>query len=190
MVVRLAVLALVLGVAACTTIADVISRASGGIRVGEVRRGPAGDYRKLMASFNGWTVWETAVQTEIACFAIKAGNGRLSPEPAPASAIVTGVGGGFFVRQAPGDRAPTGGFYGSNAFVKTVRGEVDGLAYDAVPIDALGGWEGQSGFYDVSSGPHLDSEDLLRRDTGAIDFSGITRALALVSSCAAEAPTV
>ena len=186
---RLVVLALVLGVAACTTVADIILQSSGGFHVGEVRRGPAGEYRKLVASFSGWTVWETAVQSDIACFAIKAGNGRLSSAPDAAFGFVSGEGGGFFLRLAPGDGGPAAGFYGSHVFVKAALGEVGGVIYDAVPVDALRGWDGQSGLYEVASGPHHTSEEGLRRDTGAIDFSGITRALELVRSCAAAAPT-
>ena len=188
-VVRLGVFALLLGVAACTTFADVIAQARGGFHVGEVRRGPAGDYRKLVASFEGWTVWETGLQADVICFALKAGNGRLSPVPAAAFGLISGDGGGFYLRQAPGDAGPAAGFYGSNVFVKTQLGEVGEGAFEAVPVASLRGWEGQSGLYEVTSGPNLNSDDVLRRDTGAIDFSGIVKALALVDSCAA-APTV
>lgn len=189
-VVRLGVLALALGIAARTTAADVIRQASGGFYVGEVRRGADGDYRKLIASFSGWTVWETAVQAELICLAIKAGNGRLSPVPDAAFGFVAGDGGGFFLRQVSGEVVPAAAFYGSHAFVKTAGGEVGSVVYDAVPIAAARAWEGRSGLFEVASGPHRLDEDALRRDTGAIDFSGITRALSLVASCAAGAPTV
>lgn len=105
-VVRLGVLALALGIAAGTTAADIIRQASGGFYVGEVRRGADGDYRKLIASFSGWTVWETAVQAELICLAIKAGNGRLSPVLDAAFGFVTGDGGGFFSARCLAKRSP------------------------------------------------------------------------------------
>jgi hypothetical protein len=89
-----------------------------------------------------------------------------------------------------GETVPAAAFYGFYAFVKTAGGEVGGMVSGAVPIAAARAWEGRSGIFKVTSGPHRFDEDALRRDTSAIDFSGITRALSLVASCAAGAPTV
>ena len=92
---------------ACTTVADVITQASGGFHVGESRLTPDGGYQKLRSGFDGWTIWEMASGEHLTCYAVKAGGGRLSPIPSPVLGIVSGSGGGFYMRAKRGpDGAP------------------------------------------------------------------------------------
>lgn len=177
-----------LALAACTTVADVITQASGGFHVGESRVTPDGGYQKLRLGFDGWTIWEMASREQLTCYAVKAGGGRLSPVPSPVLGIVAGSGGGFFMRVTRGpDGAPEAifaGLYGTNAFVKQSRTEVGGRTYEALTPELAVQWEGQSGFYQVTTGPNFTSTENIRRDIGALDFTGVGRAVKELVACA------
>ncbi len=169
------------GLAACTTVADVITQASGGFHIGESRPTPDGGYQKLVAGFEGWTFWETASSRGLTCYAIKAGGGRLSPVPSPGLGIVTGAGGGFYMRTTGGTLSA--GLYGTNAFVKQGRTELGGEIFEALTPELVADWEGQAAFYQVTTGPNFSNNENLRRDIGAIDFTGVRRALANLEAC-------
>ncbi len=176
-----------LALAACTTVADVISQASGGFHVGESRLTPDGGYQSLRSGFDGWTIWEMASGVHLTCFAVKAGGGRLSPVPSPVLGIVSGSGGGFYMRADRGsDGAPSAmiaGLYGSNAFVKQSLTEVGGRTYAALTPELAAQWEGQSGFYQVTTSPSFTRTENLRRDIGALDFTGVGRAVRELEAC-------
>lgn len=177
-----------LAVAACTTVADVITQASGGFHVGDSRLTPDGGYQKLRAGFDGWTIWEMSSGEQLTCFAVKAGGGRLSPVPSPVLGIVSGSGGGLYMRARRAlDGAPEGvfaGLYGTNAFVKQTLTEVDGRTFETLTPDLVAQWEGQSGFYQVTTGPNFTNGENLRRDIGAMDFTGVGRAVKELVACA------
>ena len=177
-----------LALAACTTVADVITQASGGFHVGESRLTPDGGYQKLRSGFEGWTIWEMASGEQLTCYAVKAGGGRLSPVPSPVLGIVSGSGGGFYMRAKRGpDGAPEAvfaGLYGTNAFVKQSLTEVGGRTYEALTPELAVQWEGQSGFYQVTTGPNFTGTENLRRDIGALDFTGVGRAVKELEACA------
>ncbi len=177
-----------LALAACTTVADVITQASGGFHVGESRLTPDGGYQKLRSGFEGWTIWEMASGEQLTCYAVKAGGGRLSPVPSPVLGIVSGSGGGFYMRAKRGpDGAPAAifaGLYGTNAFVKQSLIEVGGRTYEALTPELAAQWEGQSGFYQVTTGANFTSTENLRRDIGALDFTGVGRAVNELEACA------
>jgi len=177
-----------LALAACTTVADVITQASGGFHVGESRLTPDGGYQKLRSGFEGWTIWEMASGEQLICYAVKAGGGRLSPVPSPVLGIVSGSGGGFYMRVNRGAEGATetifAGLYGSNAFVKQSLTEVGGRTYEALTPELAVQWEGQSGSYQVTTGPNFTSTENLRRDIGALDFTGVGRAVEELEACA------
>lgn len=177
-----------LALAACTTVADVITQASGGFHVGESRGTPGGGYQTLRSGFEGWTIWEMATGDQLTCYAVKAGGGRLSPVPSPVLGIVSGSGGGFYMRAKRGpDGAPEAifaGLYGTNAFVKQSRTEVGGEIYEALTPELAVQWEGQFGSYQVTTSPNFTSTGSLRRDIGALDFTGVGRAVRELGACA------
>lgn len=177
-----------LALAACTTVADVITQASGGFHVGDSRLTPDGGYQKLRSGFEGWTIWEMASGENLTCYAVKAGGGRLSPVPSPVLGVVSGSGGGFYMRAKRGpDGAPEAlfaGLYGTNAFVKQSLTEVGGRTYETLTPALAVQWEGQSGFYQVTTGPNFTNTENIRRDIGALDFTGVGRAVKELEACA------
>lgn len=177
-----------LALAACTTVADVITQASGGFHIGDSRVTPDGGYQKLRSGFEGWTIWEMASGEQLTCYAVKAGGGRLSPVPSPVLGIVSGSGGGFYMRAKRGpDGTPAAlfaGLYGTNAFVKQSLTEVGGRTYEVLTAELATQWEGQSGFYQVTTGPNFTGGENLRRDIGALDFTGVGRAVKELKACA------
>lgn len=177
-----------IALAACTTVADVITQAGGGFHVGDSRLTPDGGYQKLTAGFDGWTIWELSSTGHLTCFAVKAGGGRLSPVPSPVLGIVSGSGGGLYMRAQRGSDGAAermfAGLYGTNAFVKQTLIEVDGRTVEVLTPDLVAQWEGQSGFYQVTTGPNFTNAENLGRDIGALDFTGAGRAVKELVACA------
>ena len=177
-----------LALAACTTVADVITQASGGFHVGESRPMPNGGHQKLRSGFQGWTVWEVGSAARLTCYAVKAGGGRLSPVPSPVLGIVSGSGGGIYMRAKRGlegtPEALFAGLYGTNAFVKQSLTDIGGRTYQALTPELVAQWEGQSASYQVTTGPNFTNTENLRRDIGALDFTGVVRAVRELAACA------
>ena len=183
-----------LAIAACTTAADIITQASGGFHVGESRATPDGGLQELRSAFEGWTIWALASNRQLTCFAVKAGGGRLSPVPSPVFGIVSGSGGGFYMRARQGPdgaaQAMFAGLYGTNAFVKQSITEIAGETFEALSPELALQWEGQSGFYQVTTGPNFTNTENLRRDIGAMDFTGVVRAVQELMACASNRSVV
>jgi hypothetical protein len=172
-----------LALAGCTTVADVITQAAGGYHVGESRVLASGGTQTLFASFDGWTVWEIGTPDRLVCYAVKAGSGRLSPEPIAALGVVLGNGGGVFMRAGVDGAGATARLYGGAAFVRETQLEVDGRIYERIDLLTAIRWEGRAGFYSVASAADARGRAGVRIDTGVLDFTGIARAWNWIKSC-------
>ncbi len=167
----------------CATAADIIRQAGGGFHVGETRTYSNGSVQTLAASFNGWTIWEISTTNSVACFAIKAGGGRLSPVPHPVLHIVSGVGGGIAIRSGANGLGASARLYGSETWFREGEIEIAGTVYTKTPFLTVLGWEGRSGYYRVvtAASSARNSDNL--SETGVLDFTGVTRAWSALQAC-------
>lgn len=163
-------------------LAPCISR-SDSWSVGQMEKSGIGSYKKLLAEFDGWRIWETSGQGSITCVAVKAAKGKPWPEVSDGFGIVTG-GAGFYMHIDALLKSPYFGFYGRQVYRRSSIAEVDGeIIHWTDDKDTVLSWEGKTVFFEVSSGPYKNLYIDVSNDAGEIDFSGIRLAFDKMMSC-------
>src|SRR5690554_1532180 len=170
------ILALILPIAPLASAADSWS-------VGELRQSGIGSYKKLLAEFDGWRIWETSGKGSITCVAVKPAESNSWPRISDGYGIVTG-GTGFYMHIGKLLKRPYFGFYGKHVYRRSSIAEVDGaIVRDTNNESTILSWESKKVMFEVSSGPYQNLYVDVVNDSGSIDFTGVSAAHREMMAC-------
>lgn len=147
-----------------------------------------GTYRQLLLEQDGWRIWRRMRGFRSTCLAVKPAPGRNPPQFNEELSLPSG-GVGFYMVIRESWSRPVLGFYGEHPYDRISSAELDGEdILDVDDRDRVLSWEGREVGFRISTLPAPNAHDEALRQTGTLDFTGVTMAHQALLDCHNQPP--